>query len=486
MQESENIVKTLHPLERKVLPFLKEDIDTRELVQLTDLKEVEVIRALQWLENKELIKIETIIKEIVSLDKNGEYYLKIGLPEKRFLKALTKDTSLEELKSKLNLDHDEISICLGSLKKKAAIEIKSEMIISLTDHGKKLASSETLEEQFLKKLPIDKSKLTNEERFAYMELIKRKNIIKTALIKEKKVHLTKEIKEIQKLDLSNIERFYDIKANVPKIYPGKMHFINEAKRYIKQIWLDMGFKEMQGNIIQTAFWDLDSLFVPQDHPAREMQDTFYLKDPKYGTIPNELAKKIKDTHEKGGETGSKGWGYNWSLEESQKNILRTHTTVLSAKTIASLKKDELPAKFFIIGNVFRNETLDAGHLFEFNQIEGIVIDPNANFRNLLAYLQEFFKKMDLQIRIRPAHFPYTEPSCEVDFYDEKARKWIEFAGAGIFRPEVVKPLLGIDIPVLAWGLGLERIIKGYYGTKDIRSFYENDIHQLKEIKKFLK
>lgn len=486
MQEIENIVKTLHPLERKVLPLLKENINVEELVQLTELQEVEVIRALQWLENKELIKIETILKEIISLDENGEHYIKIGLPEKRFLKLLTKDTKLDDLKSKLNLSKDELSICLGSLKKKAAIEIKPGMLISLTDYGKKLASSETLEEKFLKKLPADKSKLTDEERFAFEELTKRKNIIKTTLIKEKKVHLTKEIKEIQKVDLSKVERFYDIKANVPKIYPGKMHFVNEAKRYIKQIWLDMGFKEMHGNMVQTAFWDLDSLFVPQDHPAREMQDTFYIKEPKYGSLPKELAEKIKKAHENGGDTGSKGWRYNWSFEEAQKNMLRTHTTVLSSKTISSLNKNELPAKFFIIGNVFRNETLDAGHLFEFNQIEGIVIDPNANFRNLLAYLQEFFQKMGLKVRIRPAHFPYTEPSCEVDFYDEKARKWIEFAGAGIFRPEVVKSLLGIDIPVLAWGLGLERIIKGYYNTKDIRSLYENDIGQLREIKKFLK
>lgn len=486
MQRKENLIKRLHLLERKVLPFLKEDIYVEELIQFTGLQEVEVIRALQWLENKELIKIETILKEIISLDENGETYLKIGLPEKRFLKALTKDTKLDDLKSRLNLSKDEVSVCLGSLKKKVAIEIKPGMVISLTDYGKELASSEILEEKFLKKLPADKSKLTDEERFAYGELTKRKDIIKTTLIKEKKVHLTKEIRGIQKVDLSKVERFYDVKANVPKIYPGKMHFVNEAKRYIKQIWLEMGFKEMSGNMVQTAFWVLDSLFVPQDHPAREMQDTFYIKEPKYGSLPKELVEKIKKVHENGGDTGSKGWGYNWGSEEAQKNILRTHTTGLSSKTISSLNKNDLPAKFFIVGSVFRNETLDAGHLFEFNQIEGIVIDPNSNFRNLLAYLQEFFKKMGLKVRIRPAHFPYTEPSCEVDFYDEKSRKWTEFAGAGIFRPEVVKPLLGIDIPVLAWGLGLERIIKRYYNTKDIRSLYENDINQLKRIKKFLK
>ena len=281
-------------------------------------------------------------------------------------------------------------------------------------------------------------------------------------------------------------RRYDIKINVPSIYGGKRHFVNQAVEYIKQIWLDLGFKEMEGTMVQTSFWDLDSLFVPQDHPAREMQDTFYLKEPKYGKLP-ELSNKIREVHENGADTGSKGWGGKWSEEKAKELLLRTHTTVLSAQTINKLKKEDIPAKFFSVGKVYRNETLDWKHLFEFNQVEGIVIDPDANLKHLKGYLREFFGKMGYpDVRMRPAHFPYTEPSVEVDVFHPIKKEWVEFGGAGIFRPEVTKPLIGVETPVLAWGLGMPRIIAGYFDITDIRELYKNDLKQIKEMKIWLK
>ena len=176
-----------------------------------------------------------------------------------------------------------------------------------------------------------------------------------------------------------------------------------------------------------------------------------------------------------------------SEEEAKKNVLRTHTTVLSAKTIAALKKEDLPAKFFSVGRCFRNETLDWSHLFEFNQTEGIVIDPNANFRHLLGYLKEFFKKMGFEnARFRPAYFPYCEPSVEIDVWHPGKKVWFELGGAGIFRPEVTVPLLGEDIPVLAWGPGLDRILMDYYEIKDLRELYKNDLNQLRKMKAWVK
>ena len=249
----------------------------------------------------------------------------------------------------------------------------------------------------------------------------------------------------------------------------------------------MGFKEMTGNLVQTSFWDLDALFVPQDHPARDMQDTFYIKDPKYGKIPKELSKKIKSTHENGWTTGSKGWQYKWSEEEAKKLLMITHDTYLSARTLASIKKEDLPIKTFQVMKVFRNEALSWKSLFEFYQIGGIVVDPDANFKHLKGYLKTFFIKMGFKdVRIRPAHFPYTEPSAEVDVLHPKKNEWIELGGSGIFRPEVVKPLLGISVPVLAWGLGLERTIMEYYKITDIRDVYKNDLKQLKEAKMWVK
>ncbi len=146
---------------------------------------------------------------------------------------------------------------------------------------------------------------------------------------------------------------------------------------------------------------------------------------------------------------------------------------------------DLPKKFFAVGRNFRNETLDWSHLFEFNQFEGIVVDKNANFRHLLGYLKEFFKKIGYpQARFRPAHFPYTEPSVEIDVFHPVHKKWIELGGAGIFRPEVVVPLLGEWVPVLAWGPGLDRQLMEYFQITDIRDLYSNDLKQLREIKKW--
>jgi phenylalanyl-tRNA synthetase alpha chain len=207
-----------------------------------------------------------------------------------------------------------------------------------------------------------------------------------------------------------------------------------------------------------------------------MQDTFFVKGK--DKLPS-IVSKVKKEHEK-------SWKYRWSSEEAKKLVLRTHTTVLSARTIAALKKKDLPAKFFAIGRNYRNEALDWSHLFEFNQTEGIVVDPNANFKHLLGYLKEFFGKMGYEkVRFRPAYFGYTEPSVEIDVYVPERDTWIELGGAGIFRPEVVKPLLGMDIPVLAWGSGLDRILMNYYKLKDIRDLYANDLKQIKEMKSFM-
>ncbi|MBL7148127.1 MAG: phenylalanine--tRNA ligase subunit alpha [Nanoarchaeota archaeon] len=499
-----NIADSLSSPERRILPLLKNNISLKELTELSKLQEVEVMRALQWLENKNLLKINKQVKEIIFIDENGKKYLKDGLPEWKFLNSLTKELTLKEIQDITKLNKDEINISLGILKKRLAIEFKNNKL-SLTKHGKNLLNKESLEYNFLKKLPLDPQKLTDEQRFAYHELKNRKNIIKTDVIKEVTVTLTKQGEEIQKqkIDFTLIDsltpkilkqgswknkkfRRYDIKINVPKIYPGKRHFVAQALNYAKRIWLDMGFKEMKGTIINSSFWNFDALFTAQDHPVRDLQDTFYLKNK--GKLPEQkLVNKVKAVHENGGDTKSKGWDYKWDPEEAKKLVLRTHTTVLSAQTLAKLKKEDLPAKFFAIGKCFRNETVDYSHLFEFNQTEGIVVDENANFRHLIGYLKEFFKKMGFpKARFRPAYFPYTENSIEIDVYHPVHKKWVELGGAGMFRPEVVIPLLGKDIPVLAWGPGIDRIITMAYDIKDIRELYKNDLKQLREIKSWVK
>ncbi|PIO05258.1 phenylalanine--tRNA ligase subunit alpha [Candidatus Woesearchaeota archaeon CG08_land_8_20_14_0_20_43_7] len=507
----EKLIATLHPLERKVLPALESHSDFDEIIKATGLKDIEVMRAVQWLGNKEAVELKEDVKEMVDLDENGREYRDKKLPERRFLIAL-KDgpLSMDDLQKKADLNREEINVCIGTLKKKAAIDVRKDgdLVFSITEPGRKMLDKESLEELFLKKdFPLDKTTLAPEEAFAFDNLMKRKSIITSDLVKTKTITLTRLGSEILKTGLGESDmidritpkllktkewkgkgfRHYDVKINVPKVNRGRRHFVNQAIQYIKRIWLDLGFKEMQGNMLHTSFWDLDTLFVPQDHPARAMQDTFYIKDPSSGILPRDLMEKVKATHENGWTTGSKGWGGKWSEEMAKKNLLRTHTTVLSAEAISRLKKEDLPAKFFSVGKVFRNEALDWKHLFELHQVEGIVVDPNANFKHLKGYLKEFYRKMGYKdVRMRPAHFPYTEPSVEVDVLHPTKNVWIELGGAGIFRPEVVKPLLGFDCPVLAWGQGMERIIMEYFAITDIRDLYKNDLKQIREMKKWMR
>lgn len=488
-----NLVESLHPLERKLLPYLGKYKNQKELEQKSGLQEVEISRALQWLENKKVIQVNRGSFEIVEIGNNGEKYLKSGLPEKQFLRVIEKKPlSLQEIKVKTGLSDQELSISLGSLKSKSAIILDKQ--IKITESGKKLLTGLSPEESFLKKLPIHKDKLDSADKKLLENLLKRKDIVYVVAKKDVQVELTDIGKKLAGMKISDdlidsvttdliknqgwknkTFRRYDVEVGVPRISPGKRHFINEAKNYAKKVWLDMGFKEMRGPIINSSFWNFDSLFVPQDHPAREMQDTFFVKGK--GKLPEfDFVEKIKKQHEN-------SWKYKWSEEEAKKLVLRTHTTVVSARTLANLKNKELPVKYFAIGRNYRNETLDWSHLFEFNQSEGIVVDENANLRHLLGYLQEFFTKMGYdKVRFRPAYFPYTEPSVEIEVFLKEKNSWIELGGAGILRPEVVKPLMGRDVPVLAWGFGLGRVVCPYFGIKDLRDFYKNDIKQLKEMK----
>ena len=502
MTDSIKILESFHPLERKLWPHIKQGL-LHEMQKSSGLIEIEVLRAVQWLEGKGLVKLNIQSKEIIALTELGKDYSNKGLPEKRFLEHLKGITPV----SKIPLSKQELNACIGQLKKQNAIKIVpgKELSFEITDDGKTLLSSKWHIENFLKRLPLELSELKKEDKEAYAQLKSRGGLISTELRKEMSITITDLGKSLQKVKAPNKEiidiltpkilaegswknkefRRYDIKANVPPLYPGKRHFVAQSLKYIKKIWLELGFTEMTGSMVQTAFWDLDSLFVPQDHPARAMQDTFYLKEPKYGKLPA-FSKKVKAVHENGADTGSTGWQEPWSENMAKELLLRTHTTVLSAQAIAKLKQSDLPVKLFAVGKVYRNEAMDWKHLFEFEQVEGIVVDPDANFKHLKGYLTEFYQKMGFtKVRMRPSHFPYTEPSVEVDVYNPVKKQWVELGGAGIFRPEVTKTLLGIDVPVLAWGQGMGRIISEYYQIKDIRDLNSNNLEQIRNMKEWM-
>ncbi|MGC9307358.1 MAG: phenylalanine--tRNA ligase subunit alpha, partial [Thermoplasmatota archaeon] len=270
-------------------------------------------------------------------------------------------------------------------------------------------------------------------------------------------------------------RRYDVQSFAPAVHPGKRHPLSRLIERVRRIFVEMGFQEIEGGYVEPCFWDMDVLFIPQDHPARDMQDTYYCSTPAELPIDEELLTVIKEVHETGGETGSRGWQYDFDDKQARRVVLRTHTTVNTIRYLA--EHPEPPAKVFSIGKVFRRETIDSTHLPEFYQIEGIVHEKDAHFRQLIGLLTEFYRKLGFEnIRLRPAYYPYTEPSMDVEV--KWHGQWMELGGSGIFRPEVTEPL-GVTEPVLAWGLGLERIAMELYRLSDIRQLYLSDIEWLR-------
>ncbi|MDP3987188.1 MAG: phenylalanine--tRNA ligase subunit alpha [Nanoarchaeota archaeon] len=503
-KDIEKTLESLSPNEIKVLSNIEEK-DVVEICKKSNLNKVAVIRTLEYLKNKGIIETTTKNKKIISVGVNGALYLKKGLPERRLLNLLNEKriVDFKEAKKESDLSEEEFKASLGILKRKELINLKREKIIF---NGEKAEiSKKSPEELFIESLPTEYNSLAPEHTQILNALERRKDIIRINEEKTIDIEITDFGKEIIKSNLKGKDliehitpellkkdslkgkrfRRYDVTLPVSQIHGGKRHFVNQVNDYIRDVWTQMGFKEMTGNMVLSSFWNFDALFTAQDHPVREMQDTFFLN--KKSDLPDkELVEKIKSSHESGVE-GSKGWRYSWDERESRKFVLRTHTTCLSVQTLSKIKTDKLPQKFFAIGKCFRNETLDWSHGFEFNQTEGIVVDRNVNFRHLLGYLKQFFKKMGFEkIRFRPGYFPYTEPSVEIDVWHNEKGVWLELGGAGIFRPEVTIPLLGEEIPVLAWGPGSDRVLMDYYGIKDLRELYKNDLTKLRKMKFWMK
>ncbi|KAH3745702.1 phenylalanine--tRNA ligase alpha subunit [Pelomyxa schiedti] len=274
---------------------------------------------------------------------------------------------------------------------------------------------------------------------------------------------------------------------------GYIHPLNKVRKEIRQIFLEMGFQEMPtNNYVESSFWNFDSLFQPQQHPARDLHDTFFLSDPAAAN-ENDCAadylERVKQMHEKGG-SGSIGWRYDWKLSEARKIILRTHTTAVSSRMLYQLSqrmkaanealvaKGNPPTKFqaikcFSMDRVFRNETLDATHLAEFHQIEGFIADYDIGLPHLIGTLSTFFRKLGMSnLRFKPAFNPYTEPSMEIFCYHPQLKREIEIGNSGVFRPELLVPMgIPSDVNVIAWGLSLERPTMIKYAIPTIRNLF---------------
>ena len=463
--------QVLHDIEKKIIESLQKKSvqNPDQLSESTQLSIDQIRRGIEWLRLKELAEVKETSKVEISLGQNGIDAFKNGLPERKLM-DLIKDGPKTFHELRRVLSGAGFNAAIANAKKNGWIKIdKSESDSRISVKEK---SIETPEEKLIsligeKSIPEEQI----ENKLALKFLLQRPDYIIQNTEKSKTVSLTEKASNID--STLSTSGAIDVEADVATVFAARTHPLKDTIDEIREIFVKLGFSEIQGTLTQSSFWNFDALFTPQDHPARELQDTFYLENIKSEkpATPKQI-KQVSASH-------SQNWRYNWQLSESQKMVLRTHTTCVTIKYLAEKKPED--ARVFSLGRVFRNEKVSYKHLVEFNQIEGIVVGNNTTLRDLMGIQKEFYKQLGLtKIKFWPTFFPYTEPSLQTMVYNEKLGKWVELFGMGIFRPEVTKPL-GITKPVLAWGGGIERIAMLKYDLDDVREFYNNNLNWLRTV-----
>jgi phenylalanyl-tRNA synthetase alpha chain len=482
-------------------------LPVEEIISCSGIDQAKVMAALFYGRDKGWIELKETTREELNPAEEAAARLSSGIPERQVLEFLSDSAQMPiqdvaKFAKKNNLPMNEI-MRWGTQRNWFK---KDKGHLAITDQGLKAIDKRDEDEKAvalaLEQGPVflDQLKEHNIDAEKAKSLLKsRTNLAK---IKErtlrsacltstgkKKVPALKVVKEQNILSSDDITsgewrniqlRSYDVTLPAETVHPAKIHPMQKVIQQARTAFLEMGFSEIVSPQAESAFWDFDALFQPQDHPARDMQDTFYLERPDQARLPApDLVEKIKQTHENGGETGSKGWGYQWQERRARQVVLRTHTT---ASTIRAVQQDpNPPRKVFCVGKVYRNEAISYKHLPEFLQVDGVIIDEDASLATLLGTLQEFYRKMGFdKVKFKPSFYPYTEPSADVIVWMESKQSWIELGGSGVFRPEVTIPL-GCKVPVLAWGLGLDRLAMLRYGFKDIRELYWSDLDKIKEV-----
>ena len=463
--------QVLHDIEKKIIDSLQKKLEQtpEQLSESTELSIDQIRRGIEWLRLKDLAQVKDSSKVEISLGQNGIDALKNGLPERKLMDLIKDEPkTFDEIRTVLS--GAGFNAAIANAKKNGWVKIdKTESGSTISVKEKSVETPEEKLISFIGENSISEEQIEN--KLALKFLLQRPDYIIQNTEKSKTVSLTEKASKIDSTLTSS--GAIDVEADVPPVFAARTHPLKDTIDEIREIFVKLGFSEIQGNLTQSSFWNFDALFTPQDHPARELQDTFYLENLK--TEKPATTKQIKQVS----TSHTQNWHYNWQLSESQKMVLRTHTTCVTIKYLAEQKPDE--ARVFSLGRVFRNEKVSYKHLVEFNQIEGIVIGNNTTLRDLMGIQKEFYRQLGLtKIKFWPTFFPYTEPSLQTMVYNEKLGKWVELFGMGIFRPEVTKPL-GITKPVLAWGGGIERIAMLKYDLDDVREFYNNNLNWLRTV-----
>ena len=504
--------RDLHPLEEKLLAYLEEegessDTDIIERSELPD--EGSFRRAAEWLLSRELVtEVSRDEEEFVELGPLGIGNLEAGVtPELALLREVAGGTgSLQDIQKNTVFDRGRWGSAFGLLMKTGLLKSDADGIHLTCEPEetvfqkiwdlvyKPLSGGDELKVVHLPEDVItiinDRSPKRGKSRaeFAINVMVTRVLDITdegSAALAAAKESIT--IGAITPQILADGSwknakfRRYQLDIPPSQIHTGRLHPYRQFLDTVRKRFMALGFTEMRGSIAENEFWNNDALFMPQFHPARDIHDVYFLGDDvKVPPPEQELEDRVAEVHENGGNTGSRGWGYSFSRKQSLQAILRSQGTALSARTLAS--NPEIPGKYFGIARCFRYDQVDSTHLPDFFQVEGIVLGEQINLRHLLGLLKLFAEEIAgaYEYKFLPGYFPFTEPSVEMHI-KHPVLGWVEGGGAGLFRPEVCLPL-GIDVPVIAWGLGLDRMAMLAMGIKDIRDLITPDLAKLRGIR----
>lgn len=454
-------------------------------------EEPTLVSVLQSLAADSYVALQSSDTEVWELTEEAQGYEAKGMPEVQLFHAIPdaglKVADMAAVCARMGID---IKVAQGAMMKKkwAAMDKKAGLVT------KKVKASEVVDEM---RAVLTQVKNTGAEPNNSKDLKKRK-LVTSKKIKDYCVSKGPSFAPVRKKAATDItvemmqngtwksETFKEYNLDALGISPhgGTLHPLLKVRKEFREIFLELGFEEMPTNKwVESSFWNFDALFQPQQHPARDAHDTFFISNPpRTLDIPQDYLERVWEVHQNGGY-GSVGYQYEWSEEETRKNILRTHTTAVSSRMLYKLAQDCLaageftPKKYFSIDRVFRNEALDKTHLAEFHQVEGLVCDRGITLSDLLGTIQLFFQKIGIpDVKFKPAYNPYTEPSMEIFGWHPEHKKWMELGNSGIFRPEMLQPMgLPEDVSVMAWGLALERPTMILYNFNNIRDLFGHGV-----------
>ncbi|MFB0514028.1 MAG: phenylalanine--tRNA ligase subunit alpha, partial [Candidatus Bathyarchaeia archaeon] len=408
--------------EQKTLLALQKLNGRARVAQITEtsgLAHAAVMRAALTLVERKLVTVHEQKQTIITLNQEGKLYAEKELPERRTLEMTYRrggEIPISDIQQEVDIPPGAIPVALAWLtqkhwatinREKGTIAVAQEETPPLGDDERLLKllakKGSAIVEELDRKLQDPASILKGRKLLEVTEKTVRELELTDAgwqLVK-KGLQIVSEISQLTpELILSGKWREvklrkFDVTVAGPEFYPAKIHPLQQVIQRAREIFLEMGFTEIRGPLVETAFWNFDALFQPQDHPAREMMDTFYLANPKTGGLPKKsVVEAVAKTHENGWITGSRGWGYKWSPEEAKRLVMRTHTTAETIKYLSEHKKP--PIKVFSVDRVYRNEQVTYKNTAEFHQIEGIVVGKGATLRDLMGTLKTFYARFGLK------------------------------------------------------------------------------------------